>query len=89
MRIQYLETIELENGRMVSVDLELVIIYERDFGADADGNRGVACRILDDYDYTCSDDLTADEKKELDKAVKNLVERKMFDGEIFNEDAWQ
>jgi len=89
VRINYLESFELETGRVVDVDIELIVIHDPSYGADADGNRGTSTRILDDYDYTCLEQLTNEERLQLDKIVLGFIEKQILEGELFTEDVWR
>lgn len=72
------QDVELSSGRTVSVDIEIFGIYDSQFGADADGNRGQGRWLIDSHGYTITeDDLTPEEETELDEKVEEIV----YDGE--------
>lgn len=74
MKLTHNEEIELESGKVVEVSITLNIIYDAHYGADADGNRGIPTRILDDYDFVCNSTLTNEEFAELTKKVEKQIQ---------------
>ena len=45
-------TVVLKSGKTVTAEMESEWSYERNYGADADGNRGVGAWFMDDLDFT-------------------------------------
>jgi hypothetical protein len=43
--------IQLSSGLLTDVDVEIKGVYESDYGADRDGNRGKGMWLVEDVDY--------------------------------------
>jgi hypothetical protein len=67
--------IELSTGTTIDVEIEIFGIYDSQFGADADGNRGEGRWLVDSHGYSVSDNvsLTSEEEDELDEKIEELV----------------
>lgn len=71
----------------VTVDIVVYGVYESDYGADADGNRGISAWFIEDYEYMIpdvSDDgtqLETVQKEKLKLVVQNLIENHDWDFE--------
>lgn len=89
-------TIELDD---VDVTLEITVTayLDEDYGADADGNRGVSKWIVDEISYEGSDGevysdsgdlLDSDQKKLLDEEISDLVDDWDFSEGADFEGAW-
>ena len=65
--------IKVEN---IEVEIEIDWIYEANYGADADGRRGMAMWLVDEVDWHCENeaDLDAETKSEIQNAVDDFVE---------------
>lgn len=48
-------TIELNSGKSFEVDVTAVGLYDSNWGADADGNRGMGVWLLEDLEYDLPD----------------------------------
>lgn len=71
------QDIELSTGTTVAVEIEVFGIYDAQFGADADGNRGQGRWMIDSHGYSTDASLTQEEEEELDEKVEEIV----YDGE--------
>jgi hypothetical protein len=71
--------IELSTGTTIDVEVEVFGIFDSQFGADADGNRGEGRWLIDSHGYSVSDNvsLTAEEEDELDEKIEEIV----YDGQ--------
>ena len=79
-------TVTLISGKEVTAEVEATFINERNYGADADGNRGIPMTFLEDINLTVpitdpewnEDDhkvpLTEDEKKEAETLLIKVAE---------------
>ena len=43
-------TVSLANGKIVTAEMSALVVYEPDYGSDADGNRGTPMRFIEDVD---------------------------------------
>lgn len=48
------------NGEEVDVEVCITLSYDSDYGADADGNRGIAVYSINDYDFTILNNVKLD-----------------------------
>lgn len=76
-------TVELDEDRSVTIEVEVVGTYDSHYGADADGNRGMGVWFVDDTFYTIPD--KDDNEELLTKEDKELVKDKL-DKEIDDTD---
>jgi hypothetical protein len=67
--------IDLDNGTIVTVELEIEGTFDANYGADADGNRGVGRWLVESHSYEVSseDELSDDEESEVKEKVEELV----------------
>lgn len=67
--------VELED-ETIEIELTVWAYYDANYGADADGNRGIGVWEVDDYDYEMPEDLNDGEKDmvrtQLHKVIDNL-----------------
>lgn len=75
------ETIELSSGRSIDVEITIEAHNESDYGADADGNRGINTWFIEGHSCKYDDDieLTEEEVSELEDKLENIV---------YENDAW-
>jgi hypothetical protein len=72
-------TVELESGKTFEIEVTATGVYDSNYGADADGNRGMALWFLDEvaFDLPKTDEdgniLTIDELHELDVKLNKLA----------------
>jgi hypothetical protein len=85
-KITFAKEFELESGREVEVEINLNLINDPNYGADADGNRGIYTRILDDYDFVCREELPGDQMRELDGLVLKHIDHLMSEMCLVSED---
>jgi hypothetical protein len=71
--------VELSTGTTIEVEIEVFGIYDSQFGADTDGNRGEGRWLIDSHGYSISDNisLTDEEEDELDEKIEEIV----YDGQ--------
>jgi hypothetical protein len=71
--------IDLDEGKTVSVEIDIAGLYEPRYGADADGKRGDGIWLVDSHTYTVNseEELTDDETAELEEKIEELV----YDGD--------
>jgi hypothetical protein len=62
------------SGEEFELELYLDIKRVRDYGADADGKRGINCYVLDDYTFKAPQYISGLELLELNKLVRKYVE---------------
>ena len=73
-------TVELESGKVVTVEVTASAEFDSSYGADADGNRGMGMYFMDDVEYTLpkvdekGEALTDDEMDELDNALNEEID---------------
>lgn len=73
-------TVELESGKILTVEVTASGYFESDYGADADGNRGVGMWFVDDIEYTLpkvdekGEVLTDEELDELDEVLNEEID---------------
>jgi hypothetical protein len=75
------------NGRTVNVNVTVEGYFEADYGADADGNRGVGMWFLDGHSYEADEELTGEEKTQVDEKVEELVNDEAWDFEAASQEA--
>jgi len=78
--------LELKDGRTVNVTVTVEGSHDPDYGADADGNRGVSMWFIEDHSYEADEELNAEEKKEVDALVDSLVDEEEWDFDSADED---
>jgi hypothetical protein len=85
---------EITDGRSVTVDVRIVYFEDRNYGADADGNRSTSKYFLSSYNYTapaqCDDGepLTDDDLEALEDSIYEIVENiDLADPSDFKDDA--
>lgn len=82
-------TVELNSGKSFEIDVEADGEYDRNYGADADGNRGEATWFLAGWSWPIPDKdsdgnlLTDEEKNELELKLNEKVDKE--DWEFSNE----
>lgn len=64
--------VELETGKSFEVNVA-VQAYKENYGADADGNRGVMTWFVHDYEFAMPPDLTEEEVIETDEQVEDKI----------------
>lgn len=75
----------LAEDRPVTIELKVCGVYDANYGADADGRRGMGVWFLDDFDYNPpeKDDngqvITFQDKKVLEEIVYNEVHNTDWD----------
>lgn len=72
------KTVTLKDGRKVTVEITADFVKEVNYGADADGNRGVTAYFLDDYGFEIVKkycDNGTELTKENIREVEDLVEK--------------
>lgn len=62
-------TVTLTNGKQVTSDVRIYYSTESNYGADADGNRGMEATFIDEVD--CGDVEVADDGSALSTEEKN------------------
>lgn len=73
------------NEKPVTADIVVYGVYENDYGADADGNRGVAAWFIEDYEYVVPDvddeghKLSDEEHETLKGMVQDFIENNDWD----------
>jgi hypothetical protein len=80
--------IELDNGNVVNVSITVEGDYEANYGADADGNRGVGMWFISDHSYEILDDseLSDSETAELAEKVEEKVSDEDWDFDTAQDD---
>ncbi len=69
-------TVELSNGKSVTAEVLFMGVYDRNYGADADGNRGMGMWMDDGFNFdtpTTDDDgheLSEEEQAEADSLLE-------------------
>jgi hypothetical protein len=71
--------IELED-KEVLVDVEIITSTEHNYGADADGNRGIYAKFLEDWHWKSETKLTEEENAIVETEVERIAERMFEDG---------
>lgn len=78
-------TIELDDGREFTIEVTATASYDSNYGADADGNRGMGVWDREDDEFTIPDvdaegyRLDSVEKEELEKKLNLEIERQDWD----------
>lgn len=83
MKLSHTFNIE-HNGREFEVEVSAVLVHEADYGADADGNRGIAVDFIEDVSVesiSAADENPISEEER--KAIETLAEKKA------DEHAWE
>lgn len=75
MKLYITKEFDLSNGRQVLAYIALNAVYEPNYGADADGNRGMPHRFIDSYDFEVKTELSDKESLELEALVQDYVMR--------------
>lgn len=86
MRIKETIDVELDSGKVIPIEIEYHIIHCPNYGADADGNRGVATRILDEFDFLLPDGLEKDEIIQINKQIDDYIKSIMSELSLVSED---
>jgi hypothetical protein len=71
--------IELSDGRTINVSVTVEGEYESDYGADADGNRGVGTWFVSGHSFEADEALTPSEEYEVSEKVDELVSDESWD----------
>lgn len=72
-------SVELSNGSEITTEVEFVGDYDSNYGADADGNRGIGVWFCDEENYILrskDDDgniLSEEQKKEYEKLLEDKI----------------
>jgi len=68
------------NEKTITSDIVVYGVYESDYGSDADGNRGISCWFIDDYEFVVPDmddeghKLSDEERETLKRLVQDFTE---------------
>lgn len=73
--------IEMSDETLINVTVTVTGIHEPDYGADADGNRGIDTWIVDSFNYDADDEVSDELRSELDSRVEELVNGTEWDFE--------
>lgn len=85
------EELEFEvNGKLYRIDVEVKFVTDPNYGADADGNRGMSMTFLDDWKVLAAEDedgnvldvknLPAEVEAKLEKEVEKIEAKDDDDG---------
>ena len=79
--------IDLDEGKTVSVEIDVIGLYDARLGADADGRRGEGTWLVDSHGYsiTSDEELTDEETSELEEKIEEIVDDGDFDFESASE----
>lgn len=78
--------VELKDGRTVNVTVTVEGSHDPDYGADADGNRGVSMWFIEGHSYEADEELNSADKVEVDALVDSLVDDEEWDFDSADEE---
>lgn len=67
--------VELTNGVIIGIDILIDLTIDNNYGADADGRRGVRSVFVDDYSWRSNIKLTQSDYDHVDKQVERFMEK--------------
>lgn len=71
--------IELDDGTEISCTVHVTGTLDENYGADADGNRGVSRWIVESHEVEHTEDLTEEQQSELDDKIEVKVDETDWD----------
>ena len=88
-------TVELGSGKEVTAEVECCVINDSNYGADADGNRGISMTWIDSLELTIpiaewgkddnGNEISQEEKVEAQRLIIKLAEDFNWQGQIADE----